>query len=120
MVEVIISGARATGSNRHRPKETEPGRSAMNEIDNHADTICAGPNWKLLKLSGEYCILVSSLHVYHGSISRYGHFMLLALTGGRIVFSDRVVFQIVRAGAPSSSVGVMHEASGRTLSVFVA
>ncbi|KAI2507507.1 Reverse transcriptase (RNA-dependent DNA polymerase) [Fragilaria crotonensis] len=27
----------------------------MNEIDNHADTICAGPNWKLLKLSGEYC-----------------------------------------------------------------
>ena len=27
----------------------------MNEIDNHADTICAGPNWKLLELSGEYC-----------------------------------------------------------------
>jgi hypothetical protein len=23
----------------------------MNEIDNHADTICAGPNWKLLELS---------------------------------------------------------------------
>ena len=38
-------------------------------------------------------ILISSLHVYHGSISRYGHFMLLALTGGRIVFSDRVVFR---------------------------
>ena len=27
----------------------------MNEIDNHADTICAGPDWKLLELSGEYC-----------------------------------------------------------------
>jgi hypothetical protein len=27
----------------------------MNEIDNHADTICAGPNWKLLELSSEYC-----------------------------------------------------------------
>ena len=28
----------------------------MNEIDNHADTICAGPNWTLLlELSGEYC-----------------------------------------------------------------
>ena len=27
----------------------------MNEIDNHVDTICAGPNWKLLELSGEHC-----------------------------------------------------------------
>ena len=36
------------------PKETEPGRRAIDEIDNHADTICVGPNWKLLKLSGEY------------------------------------------------------------------
>ena len=27
----------------------------MNEIDNHADTICAGPNWKLLEFWGEYC-----------------------------------------------------------------
>ena len=54
-MDVIISSARTTGSNRRRPKETEPGRSALNEIDNHADTICAGPNWKLLELSGEYC-----------------------------------------------------------------
>ena len=38
--------------------------------------------------------------------------MLLALTGGRIVFSDRAVFQIVRAGAPSSRVGVTLEALG--------
>jgi hypothetical protein len=27
----------------------------MNEIDNHADTISAGPDWKLIELSGEYC-----------------------------------------------------------------
>ena len=27
----------------------------MNEIDNHADTICAGPNLKWVELSGEYC-----------------------------------------------------------------
>ena len=31
-----------------------------------------------------------------------------------------VVFRIVHAGAPSSSVGVMREASGRMLSVLVA
>jgi hypothetical protein len=28
---------------------------ANNEIDNHADTTCAGPNWRLVELSGEYC-----------------------------------------------------------------
>ena len=54
-MRAIISSARVTGPNHRRPKATEPGRSAMNEIDNHADTICAGPNWKLLELSGEYC-----------------------------------------------------------------
>jgi hypothetical protein len=26
----------------------------MNEIDNHANKICAGPNWLLLEQSGEY------------------------------------------------------------------
>ena len=55
MVEVMISSARVTVSNRRRPKLTEPGRSAMNEIDNLSDTMCAGPNWKLLELSGKYC-----------------------------------------------------------------
>ena len=54
-VKAIISSARVIGPNRRRPKEAEPGRSAMNKIDNHVDTICAGPNWKLLELSGEYC-----------------------------------------------------------------
>ena len=28
---------------------------ARNEIDNHADTICAGPNWRVLEFTGEYC-----------------------------------------------------------------
>jgi hypothetical protein len=26
-----------------------------NEIDNHADTICAGPNWRVVEFTGEYC-----------------------------------------------------------------
>ncbi len=34
---------------------TNPGDVGMNEIDNHADTLCAGPNWRLLELSGKYC-----------------------------------------------------------------
>jgi hypothetical protein len=46
--------------------------------------------------------------------------MLLAHTGGQIVFSDEVVFQIVRAGAPLSSVEVTRKVLGRTLSVLVA
>ena len=37
------------------PNSSNPGNVAMNEIDNHANTICASPNWKLLELSGEYC-----------------------------------------------------------------
>jgi len=28
---------------------------ARNEIDNHADTICAGPKWRVLEFTGEYC-----------------------------------------------------------------
>jgi hypothetical protein len=54
-MQAVILSARVTGPNRCRLKETEHDRSAMNEIDNHADTKCAGPNWKLLKLPGEYC-----------------------------------------------------------------
>jgi hypothetical protein len=51
----MISSARRTGAKQSHPKEADPGHIATNEIDNHADTICAGPNWKLLELSGEYC-----------------------------------------------------------------
>ena len=34
---------------------TSVGTIGKNKIDNHANTICAGPNWKLLELSGEFC-----------------------------------------------------------------
>ena len=37
------------------PQQSVPEQGGANEIDNHADTICAGPNWKLIELSGEYC-----------------------------------------------------------------
>jgi hypothetical protein len=56
-VRVLISSARRTGPNKQQQHHTSstPGNVAMNEINNHADTICAGPNWKLIELSGEYC-----------------------------------------------------------------
>ena len=34
---------------------TSVGTIGKNKIDNHANTICAGPNWKLLELLGEFC-----------------------------------------------------------------
>ena len=54
-VHALISSARRTGPTRNHVPRSEPGTMAMNEIDTHADTICAGLNWKLLELSGEYC-----------------------------------------------------------------
>jgi hypothetical protein len=33
----------------------ESGIGCRNEIDNHADTICAGSNWTVLEFTGEYC-----------------------------------------------------------------
>jgi hypothetical protein len=38
-----------------RYNSTTAGTTGRNDIDNHADTICAGPNWRLLELSGEFC-----------------------------------------------------------------
>ena len=52
----VISSLRVTASaNLSNYSNTTAGTIGKNEIDNHADTICAGPNWKLLELSGEYC-----------------------------------------------------------------
>ena len=52
----MISSVRSAGKQRSTISHTLPKQSGRkNEIDNHADTICAGPNWKLLELSGEYC-----------------------------------------------------------------
>ena len=53
----VISSKRVLASATAESYEQLPkeGTIARNEIDNHADTICAGPNWKLLELSGECC-----------------------------------------------------------------
>ena len=51
----MISSARRTGNKRPEIPQSGPECIGMNEIDNHAAKICAGPNWKLLELSGEYC-----------------------------------------------------------------
>ncbi|KAI2500467.1 Reverse transcriptase (RNA-dependent DNA polymerase) [Fragilaria crotonensis] len=51
----IISSARRAGARQVSSPSTTPGTIGHNEIDNHADTICAGPNWRLLELTGEYC-----------------------------------------------------------------
>jgi hypothetical protein len=53
--KAIISSARRSSSKQHNPKDTTPGFIGVNEIDNHADTTCAGPNWRLIELTGEYC-----------------------------------------------------------------
>ena len=34
---------------------TKEGTIGKNKINNHADTICAGANWKLLEYTGKYC-----------------------------------------------------------------
>jgi hypothetical protein len=47
--------ARRSSSKQYHPKATTPGNIGVNEIDNHADTTCAGPNWRLIELTGEYC-----------------------------------------------------------------
>jgi hypothetical protein len=39
---------------RSEVPQSHPGHRGSNEIDNHADTICARPNWRLLELSGKY------------------------------------------------------------------
>lgn len=53
----MISSVRRTDTKRSAiPPQSVPEQIGMNEIDNHADTICGGPNCKLLELlSGEYC-----------------------------------------------------------------
>jgi hypothetical protein len=51
----MVLSARSAGKQRAKIPHSVPEQSGANEIDNYADTICAGPNWKLLELSGEYC-----------------------------------------------------------------
>ena len=55
MAHAIISSARRVRTRRSEVPRSNPGHRGSNKIDNHADTICAGPNWRFLELSGEYC-----------------------------------------------------------------
>ena len=48
-------GRRFVKSNEIVRYSTVEGTIGKNEMDNHADTICAGANWKLLEYTGEYC-----------------------------------------------------------------
>ncbi len=54
-IQAIISSARRSSSKQCHPKETIPGNIASHEINNHVDTACASPNWRLIELSGKYC-----------------------------------------------------------------
>ena len=62
---VISSSRVAASANISNYANTIVGTIGKNEIDNHADTICAGPNWKLLELSGEFCSVTPFSADYH-------------------------------------------------------
>ena len=48
-------GRRFIKANDTVPNDTIHGTESNNEIDNHADTICAGANWRVMEFTGEYC-----------------------------------------------------------------
>lgn len=43
---------------------TQEGHYARNEMDTHADTCCAGANWRILELSGQVCEVFPFLELY--------------------------------------------------------
>jgi hypothetical protein len=43
---------------------TTEGHLARNELDTHADTCCAGANWKLMELTGDVCEVTPLLDSY--------------------------------------------------------
>ena len=49
------------------PHETTPGAIARNEMDTHADTCCAGANWKLMEMTNEVCEVTPFWTVTHPS-----------------------------------------------------
>jgi hypothetical protein len=55
MAHTIIPSARRASTQLSEVPPSHPGHRGFNEIDYSADTICAGPNWRLLELSGAYC-----------------------------------------------------------------
>jgi hypothetical protein len=56
-----MSSARRSSPKQYHLKETIPGNIGIDEIDNHANTTYAGPNWRLIELSGKYCTAVQYL-----------------------------------------------------------
>ncbi len=46
------------------PNPTIDGTVARNEADTHADTCCAGANWKLMEYTGEMCEVSLFLNEY--------------------------------------------------------
>lgn len=46
------------------PHETHPGTIGKNEMDTHADTCCAGANWKLMNTRNEICEVAPFLDSY--------------------------------------------------------
>ena len=54
----------AAQKDRTIPDATTPGHTAMNELDTHADTCCAGANWSLLEFTGQICEVAPFLDSY--------------------------------------------------------
>ena len=54
----------AARKDRTIPDNTSPGHTAMNELDTHADTCCAGSNWSLLEFTGQICEVAPFLDTY--------------------------------------------------------
>ena len=48
----------------HTATQTSPGTIGRNELDTHADTCCAGANWKLMELTNEVCNVSPFLNTY--------------------------------------------------------
>ena len=46
------------------PDNTTPGFAALNELDTHADTCCAGANWALMEYTGQVCKVTPFLDSY--------------------------------------------------------
>ena len=58
----IMEAARVT--NGKIPHLTQDGVIARNELDTHADTCCAGANWKIMETSGLICEVTPFLDSY--------------------------------------------------------
>jgi len=44
--------------------KTTPGHIARNEMDTHADTCCAGANWRVMEFTGDICEVTPFLELY--------------------------------------------------------